>query len=64
MIPFVIEMMNSVHSLPTILPTEFPLLKMTRFNYFFPTVIPSVYTEKIYMSLKSIENLPMKIFSR
>jgi hypothetical protein len=56
--------MNSVHSLPTILPTEFPLLKMTRFNYFFPTVIPSVYTEGIYMSVKSIENLPTKIFSR
>jgi hypothetical protein len=43
-------MMNNVHSLPMILPTEFiPLIKITRhhffllcFNFFF-TVIPSVF---------------------
>jgi len=47
-------MMNSVHSLPTNLPTEFipsviPLVKMTCHHFFllcfnfFPTVIPSVF---------------------
>jgi hypothetical protein len=49
MIPFVIDMMNSVHSLSTNLPTEF---------------IPSVYTEGIFSSVKSLGNLPMEIFPR
>ena len=30
---------------------------------FFLTVIPSVYTERIYPSVKFLENLPTKIFS-
>jgi len=35
-IPFVINMMNSVHNLPTNLPTEqIPLVKMTRHHFFF-----------------------------
>jgi hypothetical protein len=46
------------------------LVKMTRHHIFFicfnffPTVIPSVYTERIFPSVKSLENLPTKIFSR
>ena len=67
-IPFVIDMMNSVHSLPTNLPTEFMLVKMARHHFFFIcfnfflTVIPSVYTEGIFLSVKSLENLPTEIF--
>ena len=72
-------MMNSVHNLPTNLPMELPtkfipsvisLVKMTRHHFFsfvlifFPTVIPSVYTEGIFLSVKSLENLPMEIFPR
>jgi hypothetical protein len=76
-IPFVIDMMNNIHSLPTDLltdlPTELPMefipsVKMTRHHFFcfvlifFPTVIPSVYTEEIFLSEKSLENLPTEIF--
>jgi len=41
---------------------------MTRYHFFFfvlnffPTVISSVYTEGIFPSVKSLENLPTKIF--
>jgi hypothetical protein len=77
-IPFVIDMMNSVHSLPTNLPIDFTdkiysfansvgkngtsLFFLLYFNYFFSTVIPSVNTKGIFMSVKSVGNLPTKIF--
>jgi hypothetical protein len=64
--------------LPTDLPTEvpmeiissvIPLVKMTRHHFcfcfvliFFSMVIPSVYTEGIFPSVKSLGNLPMEIF--
>jgi hypothetical protein len=78
-IPFVIDMMNSVHSLPKNLPTDFTdiiysvgncvgkndtsLFFLLCFN-FFPTIIPSVYTKGIFPSVKSLGNLPTKIFPR
>ena len=49
------------------IPSVIPLVKMTHhhffllcFNFFF-TVIPSVYTERIFPSVKSLGNLPTKI---
>jgi len=79
-IPFVIDMMNSVHNLPTNLPIDFTdkiysfansvgkngtsLFFLLYFNYFFSTVIPSVNTKEIFMSVKSVGNLPTKIFHR
>jgi hypothetical protein len=63
----------SVINLLTKLPTEFipsviPLVKIARHHFFlfcfnfFSTVILSVYTERIFPSVKSLENLPI-IFS-
>jgi len=71
-IPSVINIMNSVNILPMELPREFipsviSLVKNDFFalvNYFFLTIIPSVYTEGIYLSVKFIENLLTEIFPR
>jgi len=80
MIPFVINMMNIVDSLPTILlmellmefiPSVILLVIMARHHFFgfvliifFPTIIPSVNTEGIFSSVKSVGNLPIKIYSQ
>jgi len=80
MIPFVINMMNIVDNLPTILlmellmefiPSVILLVIMARhyffllcFNYFFSTIILSVNTEGIFSSVKSVGNLPIKICSQ
>jgi hypothetical protein len=54
-IPIVIDMMNSVHSLPTVLPTGFTDTSTFFFCFvliiLFPTIIPSVYTEGILPSV-------------
>jgi len=57
-------MMNSVHSLPTNLPILFipsviPLVKMTRHYFFWFVLIffPSVYTEGVFPSVKSLGNI-------
>ena len=52
------------------IPSVIPLVKMTRHHFFcfvlifFPTVILSVYTEGIFPSVKSLENLLTEIFPR
>jgi uncharacterized protein YqhQ len=49
---------------------EISSVKMTRHHFFsfvlifFPMVIPSVYTEGIFSSVKYLGNLPTKIFPR
>jgi hypothetical protein len=56
--------------LPTNLPTDFTDginsvgNSVGKSLIFFPTIIPSVYTDEIFLSVKSLENLPTKIFSR
>ena len=68
-------MINIVHNLPTNLPTDFTdginsvgkndtLLFFFFVLIFFLTVILSVYTEGIFPSVKSLKNIPTKIFSR
>ena len=77
MIPFVIDMMNSVQSLPTVLPTDFSdeiisLVTSSRHHFFcfvliilFPTVITEgILTEGILPSVKSIGKFPTEIFPR
>jgi hypothetical protein len=71
-------MRNSDDNLPMIFLTELPmefipsailLVKMARHHFFsfvliilFSTVIPLVNTEGIFLSVKSVGNLPTKIF--
>jgi hypothetical protein len=74
-IPFVIDMMNSVHIFTNkftdginsvgnpVGKNDTSLFFLLCFN-FFPMVIPSIYTEGIFLSVKSLENLPMEIFSQ
>jgi hypothetical protein len=72
-IPFVIDMMNSVHSLLTKLLMDYSVgnsvgkngtssFFLLCFNYFFSTIILSVNTKRIFPPVKSIGNLPTKIF--
>jgi hypothetical protein len=60
-IPFVIDMMNNVHSLSTefVGKNDTSLFFLFCFN-FFSTVISSVYIERIFSLIKSLKNLPTK----
>jgi hypothetical protein len=65
-IPFVIDMMNSVHSLPTALPMEFipsviPLVKMTRHHFFFFNFFSHGNSLGIYRGNISVGKIPRKV---